>query len=322
MDLDELARVPPELAMPADRMESREALLRLEMIRGFQAEPGIELDRGQLEPAWLAVRERLGSGADLSAARSERLQRRPVSFLIAAAALVSLLVALPAILPSARGGAIKARAVVSFSSGGGYIVALIRDPNADSEALRQAFAEHGLDITLQLIPVSPSAVGTFVYFSWEDEAVQEGGPAIETLASDDPTCTTMAGGSCQIGIRVPVDFQGHADIGLGRPAHPGEKYRSGNDGYAAGEALHCSGLYGMTVQAALPVLSDRGVTAIWRSMDRSIDTDDGIEQAIIAGQYVTDAIPAAPGEMYIWVTPDQPPPLQPSDYLQRRDQDC
>jgi hypothetical protein len=78
----------------------------------------------------------------------------------------------------------------------------------------------------------------------------------------------------------------------------------------------------MTVQAALPVLSDRGVTAIWRSMDRSIDSVDGIEQATIANQYVTDAIPAAPGEMYIWVTPDQPPPLQPSDYLQRRDQGC
>jgi hypothetical protein len=293
----------------------------VEMVRGFRVELGIEPGPDRVELAWLAVRDRITFGPVVPAGRPERLRRRRVSLLIAAAALIALLVALPAILPSgAPGSANRAGAAVSFSQDGGYIVAMIEDPNADSEALREAFAEHGLDITLELIPASPSTVGTFVYTSLDETAQQ--GPAIETLASDDPTCTTAGGGSCQIGLRVPVDFHGHADIALGRPANPGEKYGTANDGYAAGEALHCSGLYGMTVQAALPVLSDRGVTAIWRSTDQSIDTVEGIDPATIAEQYATDTVPAAPGEVYIWATPDQPPPLPPSDYLQRRDQGC
>jgi hypothetical protein len=290
----------------------------LEMIRGFRAEVGTEPGPDQLEPAWLAVRERITFGPDLSAARPARLGRRRASFL-AAAALIALLVSLPAILsPGVPRGAIKARTVVSFSRDGEFIVALIRDPNADSVALRQAFAQHGLNITVHLIPVSPSAVGTLVYFSFDDR----GGSGIEPLAGDDPACTTMSGSGCPIGLRVPIDFQGRADIALGRPANPGERYRSGNEAYAPGEALHCSGLYGMTVQTALPVLADRGVAAIWRSTDRSIVWAEGIDPTTIAGQYVTDAIPAAPGEVYIWVTPDQPSPLPPSDYLQRRDQGC
>jgi hypothetical protein len=293
----------------------------LEMVRAFRAELGTEPGPDRLEPAWLAVRERIAFGPDVSVGRRRRYRRRRVSLALAAAALIAALVALPALLPSGTpGSADRAGAAVSFSQDDGFIVAVIEDPNADSEALREAFAQHGLDITLQLVPASPSAVGTFVYFSLDETAQQ--GPAIETLASDDPACTTAGGGSCQIGLRVPVDFQGHADIALGRPADPGEKYSTANDGFAAGEALHCSGLYGMAVQTALPVLSERGVMAIWRSTDQSIDTVDGIDPTTIAGQYVTDAIPAAPGEVYIWVTPDQPSPLPPSDYLQRRDEGC
>lgn len=292
----------------------------LEMIRGFRRELGTEPDPDQLDPAWLAVRERITFGRSLPG-QPGRYRRRRLPLLIAAAALIAFLVSLPVVLPSgAPGGAPRAEAAVSFSRDGGFIVAVIEDLNADSEALRDAFAQHGLDITLELIPVSPSAVGTFVYFAWDEKAQR--GPAIETLASDDPSCTTMGGGTCLIGLRVPIDFTGHAEIALGRPAGRGEMYRSGNDGYAAGEALHCSGLYGMTVQATLPVLSDRGVTAIWRSADRSIDRVDGIDQTTIADQYVTDAAPAAPGEIYIWVSPRQPSPLPPSDYLQRRDQGC
>lgn len=149
-----------------------------------------------------------------------------------------------------------AAAAVEFRTSGNYIVAIVVNPYAATQQLDAAFAAYGLDITLKLVPVSPSLVGGVVYM---DEP--SGASAIETL----PSSTREApGGPLQVGLRIPIDFKGHADIDLGRAARPGEAYVSTGDAFAPGEALYKSGLLGMRVSAAELKLKALGLSAEWR----------------------------------------------------------
>jgi hypothetical protein len=297
----------------------------LDVLKEFRSELGGDLDEEGLEAAWAGLSRRIATGPIPAGRRLTAQRRRWVVPVGVAATVVALLLALPAILPSgAPGGARRAAAAVSFTEDGQYIVAVIEDPQADSQELTAAFAQHGLDISLQLLPVSPSFVGKFVF---EGDSGTEGGPPIETLYDETADCTTPGGTSCPIGLRIPLGFQGHADLALGRAGQPGEEYASANDGFASGEALHCSDLRSMTVREALPVLDRLGVTAVWRSYDPAVDGEGtGIDPSTIAGQYVSDAVPKAEGQVYIWVTPDPPSQPEPgtplADYFARLSRGC
>src|SRR5438105_2140487 len=280
----------------------------LDLLKEFRREPGRDVDTAGVHAAWAALIDRIGigtagnagnAGVDPGLVVHRRPRRRWRVAAVVAAAVAGLVFGLPALLPSgAPGGARRAAAAVSFTNDGRYIVAVITDPQADSADLRAAFQQHGLDIALQLLPVSPSLVGKVVF---EDDSADGNGSAIETLYDPNAGCTTPGGLECPIGLRIPVDFTGHATIALGRAAQPGEVYASSNDAWAPGEALHCSGLLGMTVQQALPVLAQRGLTAVWRSTDASIDNGNGIDPAIISDLYVTEATPLAEGQVFVWV---------------------
>jgi hypothetical protein len=278
----------------------------LDLLKDFRAGLAAEArERDSLDASWERLRQRIQVvPGPIAPARRGHRRRWPVVVAVAAT-VAALLFALPALLPSnAPGGAHRAAAAVAFRTQGRYIVAVIKDPVADGEELKAEFAEHGLDISLQLLPVSPSFVGKFVF---EGDSGTEGGPAIETLYDPDAACTTPGGSQCPIGLRIPLDFQGHADLGLGRAAEPGEEYVSANDAFAPGEALHDSGLRGMTVHDALRVLDGLGVRAIWRSNDASIDRGvDGIDPSTIADQHVADAVPYSAGVLMIWASPGQP----------------
>ena len=149
-----------------------------------------------------------------------------------------------------------AAAAVEFRTSGDYIVATVVNPYAAEQQLDAAFAAHGLDITLKLVPVSPSLVGDVVYMD-----ISAGASGIETLPS--PT-REAPGGPLQVGLRIPVDFKGQAAIDLGRAARPGETYVSTGDAFAPGEVLYKSGLLGMRVSAAQAKLKALGLSAEWR----------------------------------------------------------
>ncbi len=141
----------------------------------------------------------------------------------------------------------------------GDIVATVVDPLAAQSSLDAAFRAAGLDISVSLVPASPSAVGTVVEISEPSS-----GPQIETLTGG--TCVTGGGGpgNCPVGLKVPRGFTGSGSIVLGRPAKAGEAYESTNSAFAPGESLHCSGLIGATVAAALPKLAARGISVQWQ----------------------------------------------------------
>jgi len=295
----------------------------LELLKEFRHELGADSGDDQVEAAWARLEERLGrvGASGTVPARRKRVRRWAIPAGIAAAVAALLFVLSVALPGGSPGGSRSAAAAVSFTQDGQYIVAVIEDPQADSQALTDAFAEHGLDITLKLLPVSPSFVGKFV-----EQDTSGSGPGIETLFDENADCTTPGGSGCPIGLKIPLDFQGHANLTLGRAGEPGEEYVSVNDAFASGELLHCSNLRGMTVEQAVPVLSRLGVTVVWRSNDSAIDKVDGIDPSTIADQYVTDAVPVSQGSVYVWAAPQPAPTPEPgtplANYYDRLNRGC
>jgi len=222
---------------------------------------------------------------------------------LAAVAVAAGLIASSAMRPQA------AAAGVSFRTGAdGDIVATVTDPFVAESKLKAAFAEHGLDITVNLLPVSPSLVGTVVFIS--DSG---GASAIQPLQGG--SCVT-GGGACSIGLKIPATFTGSGDITLGRPAKPGETYESTASAFAPGEVLHCSGLRGALVATALPILQADKLTLQWR--EESTGAHDATAPI---NNYIVDADPIAVGTVMITTQPT-PPPSYPAAYARAVNRGC
>jgi hypothetical protein len=226
-----------------------------------------------------------------------RLILAPTLGLVAAVALVvTVLATSSALAPQTAVGAVAFRAVA-----GGDIVATVTNPFAAASQLESAFAQRGFDITLTLVPVSPSRVGTVVYSS--DDG---GSSAIQPLQRGQ--CLN-GGGGCAIGVRIPASFEGKGYIALGRPARPGEAYESQASAFAPGEPLHCSGLLGSRASAAQPVLEKDHLSVEWREVTTSTSVSgtqtshSTIDSAPASGNYIWDADMMAPGKLAIWTEP-------------------
>ncbi|HYM55589.1 MAG TPA: hypothetical protein VES97_09515 [Solirubrobacteraceae bacterium] len=214
----------------------------------------------------------------------------------AVAVAVAALATSSAVTPQPAAGAVAFRAAP-----GGNIVATVTDPFAAVSQLKSAFARRGFDITLDLVPVSPSLVGTVVYSS--DAG---GSSAIQPLQRGQ--CLN-AGGGCSIGVEIPASFVGKGYITLGRPARPGETYESQASAFAPGEPLHCSGLLGRRVAAAQPALEQNHLTVEWREVTTETATDgtqtshSKTDIVPASSNYIWDADMTAPGKVAIWTEP-------------------
>jgi hypothetical protein len=218
--------------------------------------------------------------------------RRPLVLSIFGAAATGILAAVvlsttPGVSPT------PAEAVAFRTATSGDIIATVTDPFAAQAQLDAAFARQGLKITVNLIPVSPSIVGTVLY-------VGESGAGDQIKALQGGHCL-MGGGGCPIGLEIPKDFTGEGSITLGRPAKPGERYESSASIFAPGEPLHCSGLLGARVATALPVLRADNLTVVqWRE---NVE-DGGVSHSMTDTQapvqnYIWDAELAEPGKVRV-----------------------
>jgi hypothetical protein len=225
--------------------------------------------------------------------------------LAAAAVAAGLIVANSAVRPQTAAAGVAFRTVAH-----GDIIATVTDPFAAESQLKAAFAEHGFDITLNLVPVSPSLVGTVVFIS--DNG---GANAIQPLGRG--SCVT-GGGACSIGLKIPATFTGSGDITLGRPVKPGETYESTASAFAPGEVLHCSGLRGALVATALPILQADKLTIQWRE-------ESTVSAHIVAtappSNYIADIDPVAPGTVMITTQPT-PPAGYPAAYARAINKGC
>lgn len=226
--------------------------------------------------------------------RRSRVRRRLVPALGVVAMLATaagLLTSGSAIAPSTAVGA-----VVFRTAQGGEVIATVKDPFAAQQVLDEEFARHGFDITVDLVPVSPSLVGTVVYTSEEDS-----NDWIQPLRHG--SCLN-GGGGCAIGVRIKSAFTGHGYITLGRPARSSEAYESQASAFAAGEPLHCSGLLGATVAQAARSLQARGLEVEWREdVSGPTASHSRVLDSAPLGNYVWESVMATEGKAIVWTEP-------------------
>ena len=204
-----------------------------------------------------AVGEQLATPAVAGRPRSARArwQRWLVGIPVAAGIAAAVLIATSIAHPPAR-----AEAALAFKTDGRYIDVIVRNPVADPKKYQAEFEARGLKITLRLIPVSPSIVGTVLFVSTDGP----GGNSIQTITAKGRCWDGAGGDKCPVGLRVPIGYQGQAALVFGRAARPGEQYASYAPAGARGEAMHGLHFRGKTVGAVLAMLRQRKVTAVFQ----------------------------------------------------------
>lgn len=225
----------------------------------------------------------------------------PLAAGLAAAVLIATSIGHPGAKVGPLGvGPASAQALV-FEKHGRYIDVLVRNPVADPRRYRAEFKAHGLDITLSLVPASPSLVGTLVEMSNSGGADGRGLKTITAVGK----CWTGGGGSiCPVGVRVPVGFRGQADITFGRAARPGERYETTAPADARGEVMYGLHFHHRTVAAVLAVLRKRHVTVPVFHYTTAKGIGELLPPSRVpATWHVYDADPWAPHQVMLWVGP-------------------
>jgi hypothetical protein len=236
------------------------------------------------------------------ASRPPRARRRWwLTAIPAAAAAAALIVAAVVAHTGEQGGTggggqlrLDAHAL-SFTRVGRYLDVIVRNPLADQASYNAEFKAHGLDITLSLVPVSPSLVGTVVEVSTSGP----GGDSITTITAKGRCWTGGGGSECPVGLRVPVGYRGQANFVFGRAARPGEQYESTTNANAPGEAMYGMNYVGQRVSAVLAMLAKRHVTVpTYRDNGRALTPSQ-----VPGTWYVYDAVPWAPQQVLLFVGP-------------------
>jgi hypothetical protein len=188
---------------------------------------------------------------------------------------------------------------LAFTTEGRYIVVIVRNLYADPARYRAEFAAHHLNIKLQIVPASPSETGSLVGVG----STNLGGLKPITAKGK---CNTTAGAVCPVGVKVPVNFTGSADLVFGRPARPGEEYDSAGSVTALGEAMHGLNYRDKTVNAVLRMLRAGHVTAPqyrWNEPKRNYTK--ALRPNQVPGDWIVmSAIPFAPNQVLLFVKPN------------------
>jgi hypothetical protein len=205
--------------------------------------------------------------------------------------------------PVTVGPAAAQAAPLSITRHGGDLKVVVRNPLVDPARFRAEFARYHLNITLRLVPASPSIVGSVVYDSYSG-----GGPhGIQLITAKDKCFTGGGGDVCPVGFWVPVDYRGSANLVFARAARPGEQYESAGLASSPGEAMHGLHYVGKTVSQVLAMLARRGVTvAQWRAQ-RGTSCYTASPRTVPGSWHVTSAIPWAPGQVLLSVSRTWPP---------------
>lgn len=123
----------------------------------------------------------------------------------------------------------------------------------DSEALQKVFRAVGLDITVTLVPVSPRDP-----FPYHELVRKEDGRSRVVYQSTE--CAERIEG-CLGSMRISDDLPKGAELRMGRPARPGERYEVPVDATLSGETLAGVPVEGKTVAEITRVLKGRGLKA-------------------------------------------------------------
>ncbi|MEV4112930.1 hypothetical protein [Nonomuraea sp. NPDC049695] len=235
--------------------------------------------------------------------------RRALLGLAVAAALAGAIVVGPSLFGASE--QVYASQAVTIDRVGDEYAFYFTEGDPDPAELKKAFHKVGLDnLTVKLIPVSPR---------------QPPGSVFGFEASDHGAKATFSGDSCPERVEdcltafsVTADIKGPAEVRLGRPAKPGEKYAYPADAGWPGEALEGVKLQGLSAAEAARVVREHHLKVSY-GLDwplRNGDTGTRFEEdvpvsRIDPGWQVATAETFNDGVIVLHVVPDPsatPPP--------------
>jgi hypothetical protein len=252
-------------------------------------EPTAELTRRGRRPA-LSWRGRLAAGAVAVAG-------------LAAAALIG---------PTVLGGPVSAYAnsAIEIELHGDTYVATIKDPFADHAKYTEGFKAVGLDVNLEVVPVSPIEVGKITGMRVSGHRADNG----ESITSGTkPDGCALGSEGCAMTVEVAQGWTGSAAVMLGRAAEPGEKYRNWHSAMNKGEMLEGYRADGKTVGEVMAEVRTRGLKAVFEIITPSPDNngysvDPGEQSAQVGDDWVVwEALPHQAGVVRLMVTRERLP---------------
>lgn len=182
------------------------------------------------------LRDEVGAAARRGATPARR--RSPVPAALAAAAVV-LVVSVAGFLALSSDPVAAGVEVLRDDRG---VLVRLTGTGAPADAIEQAAAAEGLDVTVDEVPVGPSNVGRFVSATGSEL------PEFVELIDADGTGTAR-------GIRIPFDFEGDVALSVGRPARDDEAWAVASDATRRGELLACEPVQGMDLREAADLAS-------------------------------------------------------------------
>ena len=192
-------------------------------------------------------------------------------------------------------GATPGAAGVTFQRVTGGVTAIFHNPHATAAELHEAFLQQGIDVAVELAPVSPSLVGQVVspgltVISGQQITGVNGSQWCEGPGQADP---------CSVGVMIPSRYNGSGRITIGRAARPGELYVTANDATATGEPLACTAMLGATIAEAQVILHQRGLTASWTATGSS----KRVDPSTLGDRVVVNAVATSPGQVLLEAEP-------------------
>ncbi|NUR92388.1 MAG: hypothetical protein HOY71_50660 [Nonomuraea sp.] len=271
----------------------RLATIRDEHLAGLAASAGADalLDRILAEPV-PSKRGRIAFGLATVA-------------VVAAAAIVG-----PAVLPGLTGPATSyANSAIAIEQRGDQWVARVKDPYADHALYREAFQAVGLDVGLQIVPVSPRSVGHAVRMTTTGNVTEGKGIGGQL----EPEGCTLGSAGCAFEVSVAVGFTGRGTVMLGRPARDGERYQDHADPSLKGGPLAGVRVDDRRVGDVLADVRARGLRAVFSVIEPSPGYDGyGVDpkaaaQDVADGWWVWDAEQREKGVVTLLVTREHLP---------------
>jgi hypothetical protein len=180
------------------------------------------------------------------------VRRRLVPVLVAAAIVAAAAITIVELPGDSRHEALGP--ALSFTPEGNYLRVRIVDPLADTARYNKEFKKRHLNITLKLLPGSPSVVGQAPAAVFEANS-----PNIQQ--SEDPAGCVQAGTyPCVPQFLIPKDYSGEAALVVARAARPGEDLSFSGAIDGRGEALQGVKYKNLRVGQVLAILKQRGYT--------------------------------------------------------------
>ncbi|WP_187414745.1 hypothetical protein [Nonomuraea sp. PA05] len=249
--------------------------------------------------------------ADTPAPEPARSRRRPgLRVAIPAGALLAAgaVAATPWLLPASPAAALD------IKQEGGYYVIEIKDLYANPKVYERELRSAGLDVTLRVIPATAAFEHMVFPTSPDNRHLTE----IKSIYPPGP-CEKLGG--CAIGMKIPKDFAGTADIAVHRKARPGEKYQSVTTFSAKGEPMHCVPYLNKTVAEVLPLLKERGVRVNEYSDSTLVGNDDGSDMrtSVPGTWHVDGGALTEPGVAFLSVS-EEPMPQEEIDFQNQKSQ--